>query len=452
MAAGVQKAWSVTAASNASADSNINFAEGQQPASLNNSARAEMAAVKAFANQILGAKTSGGSANAQTFTSDAPGAISGAYAAGMGFVFKAGYTNTTTTPTFNVDGVGAKTIKKGGAQAALAASDIVAGGIYFVVYEASGDCFLLLNPESGQIAAQPLDADLTAIAALGYTSGSYLIKKTAADTWSLVDEATYAHLAGSETFSGAKTFSAGAPAARFNSNSYLFFGSSSDRRFLAGIPGGGGQYNGYVYSSADAFERQVFSLTLLTGVYDFKSDPTVNSAAIRQAGKTAVPIPASAMVPNTTNGAAAGLTETTTNKVMLRTLDFDTTTQESVQFLIPMPKGWDEGTVSFQPIWTAASGSGGVVWDCAGVALSDDDASDTAFGTVQTSTDTLLAAGDVHIGPESSAITIAGSPAENDLVVFRVRRVPADASDTLGVDAKLIGIRLFITTNAKNDA
>lgn len=207
MAVGIQKAWSTSAGSNANADSNIGFAEGQTPASLNNSARAEMAAVKAFANQILGALTSGGSANAQTLTSDAPGAISTAYAAGMGFVFRAGYTNSGAC-TLNVDGVGAKSIKKGGALAALAANDIVAGGIYFVVYQATGDCFVLLNPESGQIAAQPLDATLTAIAALGYTSGSYLIKKTAADTWSLVDEATYAHLAGSETFTGSKTFSA----------------------------------------------------------------------------------------------------------------------------------------------------------------------------------------------------------------------------------------------------
>lgn len=184
MATGIMKAWSTTAASNASADSAINWAEGMTPAAVNNSARAEMAAVKAFANQILGAKTSGGSANAQTFTSDAPGAISTAYAAGMGFVFKAGYSNTGAC-TFNADGVGAKSIKKGGAQAALAANDIVANGIYFLVYEASGDCFLLLNPESGQIAAQPLDATLTAVAALSWSTGKPLVQFTAADTVSL---------------------------------------------------------------------------------------------------------------------------------------------------------------------------------------------------------------------------------------------------------------------------
>ncbi len=184
MVTGVQKAWSITASSNANADSAINWAEGMTPAAVNNSARAEMAAVKAFANQILGAKTSGGSANAQTLTSDAPGALSTAYAAGMGYVFKAGYSNTTAC-TLNIDGVGAKSIKKGGAQAALVANDIVAGGIYFVVYEASGDCFLLLNPESGQIAAQPLDATLTAFGALAWSTGKPLVQFTAADTVSL---------------------------------------------------------------------------------------------------------------------------------------------------------------------------------------------------------------------------------------------------------------------------
>ena len=181
MAVGVQKAWSLTAADNGAADTNLNFAEGQSPASLNNSMRAEMAAIKGWANQLSGAKTTGGSANAQTLTSDSVAAISGAYAAGMAFVFKAGYTNSGAA-TLNVDGVGAKDIRKGGAQAALVANDIVAGGIYFVAYEASGDRFLLLNPETGQTA---LDATLVAIAALSWSSGNALLQFTAADTVSL---------------------------------------------------------------------------------------------------------------------------------------------------------------------------------------------------------------------------------------------------------------------------
>lgn len=177
-----------------------------------------------------------------------------------------------------------------------------------------------------------------------------------------------------------------------------------------------------------------------------------SSSPLEVAGKQNIPIPAAAMVPNTTNGAATGTTETTTNKVMVQTLDFDQTTQESAQFAIAMPKGWNESTVTFQPCWTASAGTGGVVWELRALALSDDDALDTAWGTGQTSTDTLLATGDVHWGPESSAITVGNTPAELDIVWFQIRRVPADASDTLNADAKLIAIRLSVTTNAKNDA
>jgi hypothetical protein len=91
-----------------------------------------------------------------------------------------------------------------------------------------------------------------------------------------------------------------------------------------------------------------------------------------------------------------------------------------------------------------------VVWELRAVALSNDDALDTAWGTGQTSSDALIATNDVHIGPESSAITIAGTPAEGDLVFFQIRRNVA--SDNLPNDAKLIAIRLYVTTNAANDS
>lgn len=167
-------------------------------------------------------------------------------------------------------------------------------------------------------------------------------------------------------------------------------------------------------------------------------------------GKHMVPILAASMQAATTNGAAAASVESTTNKTLYRTLDFDTTTQEFAGFVLPMPKSWNESTITFRARWTAASGSGTVVWALQAVAVSDDDTLDVAYGTEQTSTDTLLTAGDMHTSPESSAITIGGTPAEGDVVLFRVKRVPA--SDTLGVDARLIAIDLFITTSTGTDA
>lgn len=170
-------------------------------------------------------------------------------------------------------------------------------------------------------------------------------------------------------------------------------------------------------------------------------------------GTQAIWVPAVAMYATTTNGAATGTVETTTNGIMLKTWDFDATTQEIVQFAIRMPASWDEGTVTFAPTWKHASTTTnfGVVWDLAGVAFSNDDASDTAPGTVQTSTDTGGTTNDIYIGPTSSAITIAGTPAAEDYVVFRVRRVPANGSDTMAIDAGLLGVTLYITTNAGHD-
>lgn len=181
MATGVLQAWSTTASSNGAADSAINLAEGQTPASLNDAGRAVMAGVKGWANQITGAKTSGGSANAYTFTSDSVAAVT-SLAAGRALVFVANHTNSGAA-TLNVDGIGATAIRKGGAQTALSANDIVANGVYHVVY--NGTYWILLNPESGAVSAQPLDATLTALAALSWSSGNALVQFTAADTVSL---------------------------------------------------------------------------------------------------------------------------------------------------------------------------------------------------------------------------------------------------------------------------
>lgn len=182
------------------------------------------------------------------------------------------------------------------------------------------------------------------------------------------------------------------------------------------------------------------------------SGATMNVSGVHAQGKHTIAIPAGAMIPRTTNGAALVTVELATHDVMLRTLDFDATTEEGVGFFVPMPKSWNEGTVTFQPIWTAASGTGGVVWELDAFSFSDDDALDQAPGGAATSTDTFIAANDCHIGPESAAMTVSGTPAEGDLVYFQITRKTADASDTLTDDAKLIGIRLHFTTNAGNDA
>ncbi len=177
-----------------------------------------------------------------------------------------------------------------------------------------------------------------------------------------------------------------------------------------------------------------------------------NLGALGQ-GLRAVWIPKAAMKSRTTNGAASGTAEMATNKNMFDTFDFDPTTQEFVQFAWRMPKSWNEGTVTFAPVWSHPSTTTnfGVVFGLAGVAISNDDAGDVAFGTAQTSTDTGGTTNDIYQGPTSSAITIAGSPAADDFVMFQINRTVADGSDTMAVDARLHGIVLFMTLNAVDD-
>lgn len=170
------------------------------------------------------------------------------------------------------------------------------------------------------------------------------------------------------------------------------------------------------------------------------------------AGKHTVYVPASAMKSRTTSGATSGTTELATNKIMLQSFDFDAATDEFVQFDVWMPQSWDGGTVTAQARWTAGSGSGVVIFGIQALARSNDDALDTAFGAAVTVTDTLLAANDEHHTPESGAITIGGTPVKGDVVIVQVYRDADAGGDTLGVDAKLLGVKIFITTDAVTDA
>lgn len=172
-------------------------------------------------------------------------------------------------------------------------------------------------------------------------------------------------------------------------------------------------------------------------------------------GKSTIAVNASAMTPSATGGSAVLATvASAANQPDIQSLDFDTTTEEYAQFSIPMPKKYNNGTLTFAPIWShaATTVNFGVVWSLQAVAISDADAIAVAYGTAVTSTDTGGTTNTLYIGPESAAMTVAGTPAAGDVLQFRIFRTPANASDTMAIDARLHGIRLFYTSNASTDA
>jgi len=108
------------------------------PSGVNDAARELMAAVAKYRSDTDGVNTSTGSANAYVL---AASRAMTAYAAGDRFTFKANFTNTGAA-TINVDGLGAKSIKRQDGSA-LIAGDIQSGGYVDVVYD--GTNFILLS-------------------------------------------------------------------------------------------------------------------------------------------------------------------------------------------------------------------------------------------------------------------------------------------------------------------
>jgi len=178
------------------------------------------------------------------------------------------------------------------------------------------------------------------------------------------------------------------------------------------------------------------------------------TAAVKIAGTETIWVPASAMYGSTTNGADAQQVETTATRPDLKVLDYDASTAEYAQFAIAMPKSWNLGTVTFQYFWAPSNtNTGDCIMGLQGVSVSNDDTADVVFGTAQEVTDAGGGAvEDVLVSSVSSAMTIAGTPADDDLTFFQLYRDAADGSDTFTGDARLMGIKLFYTTDAANDA
>ena len=201
-------------------------------------------------------------------------------------------------------------------------------------------------------------------------------------------------------------------------------------------------------------DTEVMGVATGATVVDFASGPTVADVAIKVAGKESIWVPAGAMYPSTTNP-CSDLTqvETTALRPDLKVLDFATGADEFAQFTIAFPKSWNEGTVTFQPFWTVTgTDTGTVAWQLGGIAVSSDDTINTAFGTLVATT-ALAHSGtsnDLMVSVESGAVTIAGSPAAGDCCFFQINR--DISADNQAGDARLLGLKLFFTTDAANDA
>jgi len=162
-------------------------------------------------------------------------------------------------------------------------------------------------------------------------------------------------------------------------------------------------------------------------------------------GYNIISVDAAAMVGCTTNGAASGTNEYVTNDIEWDYFAFDGgATEERVQFKLVMPEDWDRGTLRVKFHWSSATSSTAgdtVEWGIKAGAFTDSDAIDAALGDAVVISDVLLAdnGGDLQLTDTTPALTVGGTPALHDLVVFEVYR-NTDGTDDMAEDAWLFGI------------
>ena len=185
----------------------------------------------------------------------------------------------------------------------------------------------------------------------------------------------------------------------------------------------------------------------------FTGSITATGNAVKTVGKDTIWVPAAAMRPTVSNGCAPiADVQTTAGRPDMQVLDFDASTTESAQFQISFPKSWNEGNLTFQVYWTTtATDTDGVAWALSTVRVPDDSTIDVDYTSTTTVTDNALgAAEDLCVTAESGTLAVSGA-AVGDIVYFKIQRDHDHGSDDMAEDARLIGIKIFFTTDASND-
>ena len=179
----------------------------------------------------------------------------------------------------------------------------------------------------------------------------------------------------------------------------------------------------------------------------------IGSAAVIQ-GTHTIWVPAGAMRPTVSAGCAAITdVETTADRPDMQVLDFDGSSEEHAQFQVAFPKSWNAGTVTYRVFWTStATDTDAVIWTLEGVSVANAATIDVAYGTGVAVTDNNISdAEDCLVSATSSAVTIA-SAADDALTFFRIWRDADAGGDTMAEDARLIGVQIFYTVDAKDDS
>ena len=194
------------------------------------------------------------------------------------------------------------------------------------------------------------------------------------------------------------------------------------------------------------------SATKLATQQSIKAYVDTAVTGVKKVGVETIYVPAAAMYPNTTAGCADLEQVELSNGPELKCLDFAADADDFAQFTVAFPKSWNEGTVTFQAFFTVTgTNTGTVAWGLSGVSFADNGDINTAFGTnvVATAKAHSGTSNDMDVTAVSGAVTITAAAVDTQTYFQVMRDVSADSQTGA---ARLLGIKLFFTTNAANDA
>jgi hypothetical protein len=177
---------------------------------------------------------------------------------------------------------------------------------------------------------------------------------------------------------------------------------------------------------------------------------TIEGDKLKQAGKQTIWVPAAAMTPRVTAGCVPASREV--NSITIKTCDFPDAADSGALFSVGLPKSWNAGTLTFQYAWTASAATAtettAMEMSCGSFA-NDAAINSTGLGTAVEVQDAVLAANDVHISAESSAITVSNAADDTVTWCLILRDTSEDTHND--DDIELLGVRVFYTDNAAND-
>lgn len=297
--------WSTTATDNDDADGDIDWSEGQNAKTVNNSARQMMGRLAEFLLDLGGQGTVGGTANAITLTLESSFT---ALKSGLICAIQPTADNTGAV-TLNVNGIGAKAIRKFDTtgEVALASGDLQDGNFYLLTYDtaanSSAGAWIVLNPTPQEYQAK--NSKLTDIAALTATDGNFIVGNgttwvaesgaTARTSLGLGSAATTASTAYATSAQGTKADGA-------TQKTDLASTSASKGASLVGVQDSDGNFTG---TTVETVLSELYGLLLGVGQtwQDVSSSRAINTTYTNSTGK---PIQANVSI-TAANAASAAL-------------------------------------------------------------------------------------------------------------------------------------------------